>query len=122
VVCDRCSTARVPLPSNQVLTDPSQSGEASQSSNMHRVCDACYIALGHSSRQRSDSFTSTTISASTTNHRRRMSNNSTAECPVCNIPLSGGKSAQEHISKCVDNSGGNGISGYKYVGEEQITG
>ncbi|CAB4424295.1 unnamed protein product [Rhizophagus irregularis] len=45
-----------------------------------------------------------------------MSNNSTmTECPVCNVPLSGGKSAQEHISNCVDNNSGNGISGYKYV-------
>ncbi|CAB4424296.1 unnamed protein product [Rhizophagus irregularis] len=44
-----------------------------------------------------------------------MSNNSTmTECPVCNVPLSGGKSAQEHISNCVDNNSGNGISGYKY--------
>lgn len=123
MVCDKCSTARVTLPSNQVLTDPSQSGETSQSSH-HRVCDKCYQSL-LSSRPRSNSFTSTTIvpSSSTMNHRRRMSNNSTmTDCPVCNIPLTGGKSAQEHISNCVDANSGNGISGYKYVGEEQITG
>ncbi|CAB4389334.1 unnamed protein product [Rhizophagus irregularis] len=115
VVCDRCSTARVSLPSDQVLTDPSQSGEASQPHHHHRVCDTCYQSLR--SRPRSNSFTSATIvsSSSTMNHRRRMSNNSTmTECPVCNVPLSGGKSAQEHISNCVDNNSGNGISGYKY--------
>ncbi|GBC07517.1 hypothetical protein RclHR1_07500002 [Rhizophagus clarus] len=116
VVCDKCSTARVILPSNQVLTDPSQNGEASQSSH-HRVCDACFKSLGHTARQRSNSFSSTTIipGSSTTNHRRRMSNSSTlTECPYCSKSLSGGKSAQEHLESCANNSGNNGVSGHKY--------
>ncbi|RIA78658.1 hypothetical protein C1645_883090 [Glomus cerebriforme] len=37
------------------------------------------------------------------------------DCPSCGKALSGGKSAQEHISKCFDNGGSNSVSGYKYV-------
>ncbi|CAI2184165.1 13535_t:CDS:2 [Funneliformis geosporum] len=122
VVCDKCSTARVPL--NQVLTDPSQSGEASQlsQSQYHRVCDSCFDSIGHTSRERSDSFTSTTIvsGSSSTSIRRRPSNSSMNACPVCNMSLSkapAGKT-EEHIKSCFDKKNGTGVSGYQSVGEQ----
>ncbi|CAG8565108.1 14124_t:CDS:2 [Funneliformis caledonium] len=124
VVCDKCSTARVMLPLNQVLTDPSQSGEASQLSQYHRVCILCFESLDPKSRERSDSFTSTTIvsGSSSTSNRRRMSNSSMTVCPVCNMSLSkapAGKN-EEHIKSCLEKKNSTGVSGYQYVGEQVL--
>jgi len=120
VVCDKCSTARVDLPPDQVITDPSQNGEPSQS-GFHRVCDSCYTSMGLTARPRPSSFTSTTIvsGSSSTNHRRRLSNNSTmTECPVCNMSLSKvAGNQEEHVKKCFENENGSNVVGYKYVGE-----
>lgn len=47
VVCDKCSTARTFLSSNQILKDPNASESMQNlSSQHHRVCDKCYADLG----------------------------------------------------------------------------
>ncbi|CAG8655957.1 6021_t:CDS:2, partial [Paraglomus occultum] len=119
VVCDRCSTARVPLPPNQVLRDPSEVTDTSTSS-FYRVCDSCFRTIDLHNRQRSGSTAASINSTSSVSRqRRRDSSSSIFDCPVCGVQLKdipGGKAAEEeHIKNCLESKNGNNISGYKYV-------
>ena len=127
VVCDRCSTARVQLPPNQVLRDPSEVTDTS-TSPFYRVCDSCYRTFDLHNRQRSGSTAASINSTSSMSRQRRRDSSSSilTECPVCGVQMKdipGGKAAEEeHVKNCLENKNGNNISGYKYVGEQTVFG
>ncbi|CAJ0823537.1 4569_t:CDS:10 [Entrophospora sp. SA101] len=52
VFCDKCSTARVTLPSLQVLSDPSAPNNTTNTTLYHRVCDSCCELGGYIAHQR----------------------------------------------------------------------
>ncbi|RHZ63724.1 hypothetical protein Glove_328g26 [Diversispora epigaea] len=120
VVCDRCSTARVPLPSSQVLSESSTGNglNTNQSTQPVRVCDSCF----DSSRQRSSSLTSTSLisiggGSSPNLNSRRLSNSSTmTDCPVCSHHLSQlpKNKQEEHVKSCLDKQNGSSVNSIKY--------
>ncbi|KAG9284174.1 hypothetical protein G9A89_022948 [Geosiphon pyriformis] len=122
VVCDRCSTSRVPLSPTEVLSDPSGTTDTNgpQGPQFHRVCDSCYYAMGSPAIHRSNSFSASITSGSSIHHHpRRLSNSSTmTECPACRVRLSkvsGNKAGQEeHVKNCLESRNGNNVSGYNY--------
>ncbi|CAG8443303.1 7218_t:CDS:2 [Diversispora eburnea] len=124
VVCDRCSTARVPLPSSQVLSESSTGNglNTNQTTQYVRVCDLCF----GSSRQLSNSSTSTSLisvggGSSPNLNSRRLSNSSTmTDCPVCNYQLSQlpKHKQEEHVKSCFEDKNGNSVNSIKYVGEQ----
>ncbi|KAL1914122.1 uncharacterized protein VTP21DRAFT_11748 [Calcarisporiella thermophila] len=115
VVCDKCSSSRAFLKTDEIAYDPSNPPYPLPSSGYYRICDDCYQdkqLTHHSSLSSPEIPTSSTL-------QRTHSNSSLSECPVCGTRLAdiaGGKDEQEqHLKDCLEGKVGSGSVGVKYL-------